>query len=75
MGTGVGVGLIIDGKCVHGLTHPEGGHVLVQPFPEESFGGKISINISNIFKYLKSTIYLQIRYLFEAQELRRRTSF
>lgn len=47
MGTGVGVGLIIDGKCVHGLTHPEGGHVLVQPFPEESFGGKIK-NENNI---------------------------
>lgn len=29
VGTGVGIGLIINGKCVHGSLHPEGGHVFV----------------------------------------------
>ena len=29
VGTGVGVGLIINKKCVHGTLHPEGGHVFV----------------------------------------------
>ena len=28
-GTGIGIGLIINGKCVHGVLHPEGGHVVV----------------------------------------------
>ncbi len=29
MGTGVGIGLIINNGCVHGALHPEGGHVFV----------------------------------------------
>ena len=33
VGTGVGVGLIINGKYVHGMIHPEGGHVSVKKHP------------------------------------------
>lgn len=29
VGTGVGVGLVINGKTVHGLLHPEGGHIII----------------------------------------------
>lgn len=28
VGTGVGVGVITHKKTVHGLTHPEGGHIM-----------------------------------------------
>jgi len=39
VGTGVGIGLIINGKPVHGMMHPEGGHVKVLPHPNDNFGG------------------------------------
>jgi fructokinase len=38
-GTGIGVGLVIHGKPVHGRMHPEGGHVPVQPLPGDKFEG------------------------------------
>ena len=36
VGTGVGVGLVINSKCVHGTLHPEGGHVFVPKDPRDA---------------------------------------
>ncbi|UQZ33360.1 fructokinase [Paenibacillus sp. PK3_47] len=39
VGTGVGVGIYSEGRLVHGLVHPEGGHVRIRRHPEDDFPG------------------------------------
>lgn len=39
IGTGVGVGVYSEGKLIHGLVHPEGGHILTRRHPEDTFEG------------------------------------
>jgi len=39
IGTGVGMGIYIEGQLVHGLVHPEAGHVLVRRHHEDRFSG------------------------------------
>ncbi|MED2970803.1 ROK family protein [Fictibacillus sp. B-59209] len=39
VGTGIGVGAITESKLLHGLTHPEMGHILVRRHPEDHFEG------------------------------------
>ncbi|WP_276354956.1 ROK family protein [Cohnella caldifontis] len=39
IGTGVGAGVYAEGKLVHGLVHPEGGHVWVRRHSRDAFEG------------------------------------
>jgi fructokinase len=39
VGTGIGAGVIAEGKLLHGLIHPEVGHILVKRHPEDKFQG------------------------------------
>ncbi|MBR3475595.1 MAG: ROK family protein [Candidatus Methanomethylophilaceae archaeon] len=36
VGTGIGIGIVIDGKPLHGLLHPEGGHSKVSRHPDDN---------------------------------------
>ncbi|WP_214700018.1 ROK family protein [Exiguobacterium sp. s57] len=39
VGTGIGAGAVIDGELVHGMGHPEMGHVIVRRHPEDMSNG------------------------------------
>ena len=39
IGTGVGLGVYVEGKLVHGLVHPEGGHIFVRRHEEDRYAG------------------------------------
>ncbi|GAM23518.1 hypothetical protein SAMD00019534_066930, partial [Acytostelium subglobosum LB1] len=39
VGTGVGVGVVVNSQAVHGLVHPEGGHVYTKLLDDDHFAG------------------------------------
>ncbi|UQZ81113.1 Putative fructokinase [Paenibacillus konkukensis] len=39
IGTGIGMGIYAEGRLVHGLVHPEGGHIPVRRHPDDPFEG------------------------------------
>lgn len=39
IGTGVGAGIITNGKLLHGMLHPEAGHILLTKHPDDSYKG------------------------------------
>ena len=40
VGTGIGVGIMADGKLLHGMLHPEGGHILLPVRSDDTYEGK-----------------------------------
>lgn len=40
IGTGVGVGILSGGKLLHGMQHPEAGHILIPRRADDAYAGK-----------------------------------
>jgi fructokinase len=39
VGTGIGVGVYAEGRLLHGMMHPEAGHILMKRHPKDTFEG------------------------------------
>ena len=61
IGTGIGGGVISNGKLLHGMLHPELGHMLLVPHPKDSFAGNCPFH-KNCFEGMASGPALEKRY-------------
>ena len=68
VGTGVGVGVYVNGGLLHGLVHPEGGHVLLAKHPEDTYAGNCPFH-PNCIESLASGPAILGRYGVPAAEL------
>ena len=61
IGTGVGGGVISNGKLLHGMLHPELGHMFLVPHPEDSFAGHCPFH-KNCFEGMAAGPAIEARY-------------
>jgi len=71
IGTGIGVGVYCNGGLVHGLVHPEAGHILLIRDPEDYFTGSCPFH-ANCFEGLASGPAIEKRWGAPAKELSNR---
>jgi fructokinase len=61
IGTGIGVGVYLGGKLVHGMMHPEAGHILLGKRADGDFEGICPYH-KNCFEGLASGPAIKVRY-------------
>lgn len=68
IGTGIGLGVYSNGSLLHGMLHPEAGHILLSRHPEDSFTGSCPYH-PNCFEGLASGPAIEQRWGKKAYEL------
>lgn len=68
IGTGVGVGAIVDGHLIHGMMHPEGGHILLSRHPKDTAKSFCPFH-ENCMEGLAAGPAIELRYGKKAYEL------
>ena len=68
IGTGIGGGYVENNQCLHGLLHPEMGHILLRKHPDDVFVGVCPFH-KDCFEGLASGPALEARYHKSAKEL------
>lgn len=69
IGTGIGLGVYMNGSLLHGMLHPEAGHVLLSKHPEDTFEGSCPYH-SHCFEGLASGPAIEKRWKKKAYELK-----
>ncbi len=72
IGTGVGAGILCEGNLVHGMLHPEGGHVLLTKHPDDPMEGSNCPFHPNCFEGLCAGPALQKRWGVPGKDLTER---
>lgn len=68
IGTGIGIGVIVEDKLLHGMLHSEGGHILLTREAGDTYQGKCPFH-SNCFEGLASGPAIGERFGVNAKEL------
>lgn len=68
VGTGIGAGIFINGELLHGMMHPEAGHILLRLHPDDTYGGKCPFH-GNCFEGLASGPAIEERWGKKAADL------
>ena len=69
IGTGIGVGVYMNGDLLHGMLHPEAGHILLSRHPKDNYEGICPYH-TNCFESLASGPSIEKRWHKKAQELK-----
>ena len=54
IGTGIGVGVMVDGRIIHGMSHPEAGHIFLRLKPNDIYLGRCPYHGNQCFEGLAS---------------------
>ncbi len=69
VGTGIGGGVVTNGKLVHGLVHTELGHIFLPRHPDDNYSGKCPYHKNLCFEGLASGPAIEARWNKPARDL------
>ncbi len=74
IGTGIGVGVYVNNSLLHGLVHPEAGHIIMKNHDKDDFEGCCKYH-KHCFEGMASGPAIKLRWGVEAKDMLDRTSF
>ena len=69
VGTGIGAGVYIDGKLLHGMLHPEAGHILITKRDTDHYEGKCPYHKDHCLEGMAAGPAIEARWGKKAVEL------